>query len=350
MSVSKKKIKHCLVLSSRQFGDAILIKNFIDFILQKNKNLLFYVYGRPEHREIYADKNIIFNDCFFPIDFSRSKFYFNELIILIKKLFEIRRKNFDFCFSFFGDFREDTILNYSNSKKLFFIKWKKEHPYRNLVRPFIFNFNKPIYFTPDKVGVIDIFYSFAKFFTKNTKLITPYKQYLVFNKSSLIKKTIAIFPISPLRSKNWPIIKWILLINKLITHIEGIQINIYVSKKDGLLFNSYFLHFKNIKVHSLSLIDLFDHVKVNNFSFCLDSFGLHLSNYLGIKNICINGANNHKLLANKNSKIIYNGGNCDYYPCYIKSRPKCLNTKFEYACIDGISVDQVFNLALRQIL
>jgi ADP-heptose:LPS heptosyltransferase len=159
-----------------------------------------------------------------------------------------------------------------------------------------------------------------------------------------VNKQIALFPFAGNGVKEWPLPYFIDLINKLKSDKIASAINIYIPAGKKIPGGS--LDAVNI-FSGLNTEELIASLAGNCLSVSNNSFGAHLSSYLGIPVIGIYGGHETVLEwappFNKNT-IIYSDVSC--CPCHI---PEIKNCPYDLICLKQITPMFVFDVIKKQI-
>jgi len=157
--------------------------------------------------------------------------------------------------------------------------------------------------------------------------------------------TVAIFPKAGNEVKEWPIIKYLELIENLISNPLINLINIYFSDQYEAI-DYKFLQNPKVKIHiGLEFIELVESVSKNQICIANNSGGVHLASYLNVTTLGIYSG--HELPSEwapqyYNSFVIHRAAGCA--PCHADKQSSCMNDLF---CIKDISVGDVYTTVLK---
>jgi len=160
-------------------------------------------------------------------------------------------------------------------------------------------------------------------------------------------KGIAIFPKAGARVKEWPLENYTHLVKKIIDQNPAETINIYLSPSEGDVANEL-SGLQNTQFFiGLRIKELVVSLAGNALTITNDSFGSHLSSYLGIPTVVIfSGRDNvqewHPPFGN--TTVIYSRVNCS--PCHLNDVLKCPH---DLICLRQISVGRVFEIIKRKL-
>lgn len=163
--------------------------------------------------------------------------------------------------------------------------------------------------------------------------------------TSFFGNGIAIFPKAGSRVKEWPLENYIQLMEKMASQQLTDTINIYLSASEEKTANDL-SGLPNTKVYvGLDVKNLVASLASNALTITNDSFGSHLSSYLGIPTIVIfSGRDNveewHPPFGN--ATVIYSRLTCS--PCHLDAVSKC---PYGLICLKQISVDKVFQTVAK---
>lgn len=171
---------------------------------------------------------------------------------------------------------------------------------------------------------------------------------------ALLKRTppkapfdIALFPCAGNSIKEWGSKNYTELIEKLINCPIVGKIYIYFTNHQEAALYQLPLHEKIDLQIGLDLSKLIDQVAQQNVAIGNNSFGVHLSSYLGLVTIGIYGGHetvNEWSPAYENAYVISADAPCS--PCHLPSRDQCPH---HLACLDNISVTYVFEKVLEAL-
>ena len=183
------------------------------------------------------------------------------------------------------------------------------------------------------------------------KIPSDISYYLVF--SELARKNdnnksgaIAIFPYAGREIKEWGEKNFKILINMFCGNQEVGSINIYISGKPRQIWLDLIRERGKVQIYSdIAPTELFESLAGNIIAISNDSFGAHISSYLGLQTLVIFGGMVNPAFwapAFGRSLVIYKPVPCS--PCYLsKSKNDC---GFKMACLEGINPETVYNKAV----
>ena len=352
--MNKKKI---LFFCIRGLGDTVIQSFFISNLIKNNPNEIFYVITNNRNKrilELYKSNNLKI----ISFDVSRDFNFLTKLRIifnLVKISYKLRNEKIDYGFETSGDYREYLLFKLFFCK-LFFIKFPKNHLFSKIIKPINYLSvleNNFFSYVPKEstINIYEIFEIFFQTVAKKINLKFTHNAYLNLKKCSNRKKInknikIALNPFATVLSNNWSLVKWEELAKKLL-RIDNISIYIFYSKTDEDKLNKFYKH-KRIHFKCLTISAYLNNIRNMDLSISSDSFSSHISHYYNLRNIIIYGSNNYKLFQPPNSISFFNSGGCKYYPCY--NIPKCVDTSFEYTCINSITSDEVYEKTKLQLI
>ena len=322
-----------LLISARNFGDSVIITELIKNI---PKNYKIDILTRKEFIPIFKQLVNINNiyTANFPMGTIKN-FNLQEAKKLLTVIKNIRKNDYDFVLNNVGDFREN-LLGFLISKNNVSVKWSNKHPFVNLIRPGLSFLVKRFIEIPDSLLNI---YDIQKFIT--FEIFDEVKENNMSIHQDKEQKYIAIHPIASQRTKFWKYENWVKLIQKIQIN-EKIIVFCAPNEVDEIEKN-FTLVREKIEIVAKDLDYFFNTLKKVKLFIGLDSFSIHAAYMMNVPHlIMLNGANDSRVWAPPNTKVISGGYNCQYFPCY--NKPKCMKKDFEYVCMNSISVEEVYSV------
>ena len=178
--------------------------------------------------------------------------------------------------------------------------------------------------------------------------INDFVDFPILSDKNRIGVQIALFPKAGNSIKEWPIEKFTELSNRLIINNKIDKINVYLTNNDKQIAK-YFTKNKKIQFHiNLSYQKLFDSLKENMIAVVNNSFGAHISSYLGLETISIYGGHETvkewQPVFGKNT-IIYSDVSCS--PCHCANIGDC---EYDLVCLKQIDVSTVYEEIEKSII
>lgn len=339
-----------LVISGRNFGDAIIVAYLIKKIKLSNPGLLIDVFTRPNFIGIFNSINKNEINCVYTAEFPMGtvkNFGVKGFIALVKNIFNLRKNNYDFVINNIGDFRENILGRLISNAKNYAVIWPCNHPFSNLIRigltAIISNkINIPenilnIYQVQDYIA----YYLSNKFSSENKLFKDNSRCYDYIN--------IGVHPIASQKSRFWEYNNWVKLIENISNMDKKINIFIFCSQKElNEVKCAFSTILDKIEFISLPLPQFLNKLKSIDLFIGLDSFSIHSAYVMGVENIImLNGANDARVWAPPTAHVIEAKNSCPYHPCY--NMPKCLGTSYEYNCMKKIMIDDVL-IKVKEII
>ncbi len=336
--------KRILIISARNFGDAIISTSLINSLGGSFSDYKIDLLTRYDFKGIF-EKNPYVNKIYyanFPMGTNKN-FNFKELFRLLKIINILSNNKYDFVLNNIGDIRENLLGKLIRPKINISIKFEESHPFNNLIRLNNCLFTDKCISIPADVKNI---YDIQDFISSNlgcTKILPPEIYLNLNNKKDSSSKIIGIHPMASQDCKLWDFHKWEKLINILKSKYT---IWIFGSNNEFSLLNKVFkavVDEKSVFIKTTSLDEFFINLSKCSLLIGLDSFSIHAAYALDVKSIMISGANDWEIWKPKNCYVISKGSSvCKFYPCF--NKPKCLNTSDKYICMKSIEVDEVLSL------
>jgi heptosyltransferase-3 len=330
--LQKNKITNILLLSYRGgYGDCLLTIALIKYLLIE-KNIRIDIFTEPQFKIFFENLKYVNNIFLYNNPSNKSKLA--RYIELFKKAVLLRKTKYDIVLNNVGDFRHNFFGWLIKGKENISIHFNR-HPFKNFIKPgFECLVSKYIYIPNDIINLYDIQKYIAEHILQ-TKLTLPKKR----EKNSRTK--IAIHPMAGVKCKFWEYKNWIDLIEKL---YKNDKIIVFCSPNEKVEVEAAFVAVAD-KVEIVAkeiqvFLKKFEKVRV---FIGLDSFSIHAAYYKNVPHkIMLNGANDAKIWAPPDTKVVEVKHKCEYHPCY--NKPKCLGKSFEYICIKAITVQNVLDV------
>lgn len=313
----KKKI---LVISARNFGDAIVTNYLIDRLSDSGKYIVD-VLTKKQHKEIF-DMNPGINRKIYA-EFPIASFKTFNFIPMLKEMYRHGRE-YDIALDVMGDFRERCILYGFRAGRLLSVERDEDNPFNNLIRRGCSFLIEPVRISKEEVNIYDQIDSILQYLGIDSKPKIKEKK-----KGSNI---IGIHPFASQECRMWQWEKWQQLTEKLIK--SGKKVIFFCSPKERVVLEKY-LNGYNVDIISGSLKEFINKVAELDLMICLDSFAYHAAYYVGTKSVMLNGGNNYHMWQTRDSDIVTARTLPKCWPCY--NRPLCR----EKECINNILADDV---------
>jgi ADP-heptose:LPS heptosyltransferase len=158
---------------------------------------------------------------------------------------------------------------------------------------------------------------------------------------------IAFFPKAGNGVKEWPLKNYLTLARRIIDENVADGVDFYLGPSDDKI-SDILENIERSTVHvGLGFKELLNSLSNNSLTVTNDSFGSHLSSYLGIRTVVVFSAREdfrewHPPFGN--ATIIYSLVSCS--PCHLKEISHCPN---HLVCLNQISVDLVFETVLKTL-
>lgn len=335
------------IISLRNLGDAVIQSSYIRAMASEALDVTWLIWTRPESKSFFEsipNSRVITSFFLFRKDISA-----RNLIQLIKTALSIKANKPSATIDFFGDWRELLLAKIIGAKRHIAPNWANDHVYKRLIKSPSFCFDRTFSVGIDEVNVYKIYARFCEFIlsTINPEMkfrnIDPHitKNHHFSSRANLV---IGIHPFASQACRMWPMERWVALASLLIS--RGFHVRLISSPFERDELERHFSPIlSKLSVISVDLQNLSTQVEKLDLLIGLDSFSVHLANSLNVRNIMINGANNPDIYRTPLSYVISNNGKCSKFPCY--NKPSCLGSLSEFSCIRSITVEEVFELAIR---
>jgi heptosyltransferase-3 len=337
-----KGYEKLLILSIRNFGDAVIITSLIESLAKSFPNVTIDVITRPWFKEIFQNNPNINNVRYaqFPLWRSKNPKPY-QLVEMLQKTYELRKHSYDICINNVGDFRENFVGKLIKPKKNISVIWGNGHPLKNIIKyNRLFNqVNEAISIPNDIINYYDVNHFIIKQIGGDCCL--PPKIYL--NDKTLRRDDIiAIHPMASDECRLWDFTKWSFLIEELT--VKGYIVWVFCSpqEKERLSNNlKKVLDHQGVRLFAEPMGDFMQRLSQASLLIGLDSFSIHMAYAVNVPSIMLNGSNNYQIFAPKNAFVIQKNGACDYYPCY--NKPKCLS-KNRFQCMEKIEPEDILTI------
>lgn len=334
-----------LFIQGRNLGDAVISTGLINSIGKSFSNQID-VFTRPQFKTVFRNNPFIDNIYYanFPMG-TQKNFNITEATKLLIAIKRLRNAKYSTCVNTFGDFRENTIGWLIKPERNVTVVWEGAHPYNMLIRRGCYKLTNEFVGVPETViNVYDANVIIAKElgcrFIEKPKIYVDEKPVKNF-----FKNVIAIHPTASQKSKLWEFRKWKSLMISLKEAGCFIWIFVAPDEKEEMerIFKSV-IDNERIIVQAGDLEEFFLKLSYVKLSIGLDSFSVHAAYAVGIPSIMLNGSNDYRVWQPPNSKVIFKGNACNFYPCY--NKPKCIGKDFEYVCMKAIEVGDVLKACM----
>ncbi len=311
-----------LIISARNFGDAIIAASLAENI-GAGELYDVSVLTKSEYETIFARKRNIKKCYYTSLPIAGNKKY--NIFDFINCCIQVRREQMDIGIDISGDFRERAILKLMGVKRIISLERQEHHPYNNLIRKGLASICETISIPEN---VVNIYESIDYIYRKLN--ISPEE-----NKGTRKKgKIVGIHPFASQACRMWPLSRWDIIIDYLISNNYDVKIFCTDKEKKDIINNV--INHEKCHIISGDLNNFFSNLEKCSLLLCLDSFAYHAAYSIGVPSIMLNGANDYRIWKTRNSKVILNEKNeCRYWPCY--NVPKC----FDYECIRNIKAQQI---------
>ena len=330
-----------LLISARNFGDAIISSYLIKELKFLNGNISIDILTRPSFISIFRTINGNEINSIYTSEFpmgTMKNFGLKESIELCKRMLRLRKENYTRVINNIGDFRENFIGRVISIKNNYAVIWNSTHPFHSLIRTgFRGIISNKIEIPKEILNV----YHIQDYIARTVlELNNDYEIITNINMSNNMLH-IGIHPMASQKTRFWEYENWSKLINKLIDENQNIKISLFcspdefkeVSREFGLLRDK-------IEIIAISLSGFLNKLKAIDLFIGLDSFSIHSAYVMGVKKIImLNGANDARVWAPPSAHIIEASNSCRYHPCY--NKPRCIGTNYEYNCMKAIKVEDV---------
>lgn len=166
-----------------------------------------------------------------------------------------------------------------------------------------------------------------------------------FTTAQPLANHIALFPGAGSPVKQWPIENYVSLIKKLMDLDYRFKLTVYLSRSEKYL-TRFFSNLAGVEISvGLDVDKLIDSLATNVLAVANNSFGAHLSSYIGIPVVAIYGG--HETVWEwqppfGTSEVIYSDLDCS--PCHIPSVAHC---PYDLLCLRQITVETVIESILN---
>lgn len=342
-----------LFLLGRNFGDTVIQRNNIEYLIKHNPKINFYLWCRSDFKYLFNFEkytNVNFSFDMFPMG-SSHKFRFYDSLRLIASILKLRNLKLTYGIDFTGDFRENILLSLITNKVIS-IQWPKNHPMKTLNRTFafLFNFKKFIFYKAyeNNINLYHIYNSFYKFISLELGIRYSNEKKKILYISKLTKYKIGLSPFASLECNTWPIEYWKLLIDKLLRS-KRFEVYVFCDQTKKKTLQEKFRHLK-INIISENINNFIKRFKEMDISVSNDSFASHLAFLHNKPNYIIYGANNPYLFSPPDSRIFFNNLTCSLYPCMNKC-PCKKDTEIEnFNCIKNIDYNLIYEAIDKDFL
>lgn len=321
------KIKTIVISNIGHLGDNLLTSYFLEDIQSKYPKAKIDILTSTNSEVIYQENSLVRN--VFKLDHWKLNRSFNNTIIkILKYLIQyvkifiiLRRLKYDLAIDFYA-FYPNTVLLLNLIKCKLILSYKSSgfSELADLSLEWEDNINN---------NIVDFHYNLLNLINiKKTSKFSPnfkfkYENYLSKIPSNFleIKKYVLIQPFSPNYKKEWYINEWINLIDMLVTK----KINIIILGKGEREFVLSRQIISNIKIKSKkNVLNLVNKLTWNQYLSLLkdskllvglDSFGVHIASFLGLKSISLNTGINPDQLWKPIKNNIQLRYHTECYPC-----------------------------------
>lgn len=337
-------MKRVIILICRNLGDAIIASGLVESIGRSFPGCQIDLLLRERCGDIFRNNPFINKMYYanFPLG-NPKNFGLREAVKLVKTVAGL--KKYDFCINNIGHIGENFISRCIRADKSVSIAWEKGHPFNNHIgiKGDIIA-NSVVRISSTMLNVYDANrYLASKLGCKVIRNPHIYLQkHIVSAPVSLEDLSIGIHPFASIESKLWPFKKWHELVRCLIQ--MGAKVRLYGTASDRpMLYNLFgdFIEQGSVVLQLGDLESFFKSVQSLRLLIGLDSFAVHAAYALGVPSIMLNGSNDFRVWQPPGSEVVCSTGACNHQPCY--NKPKCIGTSGQYACIKGISVNDVMD-------
>jgi heptosyltransferase-3 len=327
-----------LLILSRSYGDCIVALKLIEY-LSSVEHIQIDIFTKPQFEVFFKNSEYI-NNLFlsehFPICAGKkAKYNIVSHVKLLMRIRFIKKNNYDIALNNIGDFREDIVGWLIGARQNVSVHFNKQHPFINLIKTgFGFLVDKYINIPNNIINIYDMQKCIAENILQKNIILEKKPE-------TDIRTKTAIHPTASMKCRFWEYKNWIELVEKI---YKNDKILIFCAPNEKIEVKAAFIAVADkIEIVAEEIQVFLKKLEEVRVFIGLDSFSIHAAYYKNVPHkIMLNGANDAKIWAPPNTKIVEVKCKCNYRPCY--NNPKCKGKSFEYACMKSIKVQDVLKV------
>ncbi|WP_082491724.1 glycosyltransferase family 9 protein [Duganella sp. Leaf126] len=323
----------CLIVS-RNLGDAVIQSAFLEKLALSGYAEHYVAWVRPQVAFLFENiENCRVVCSQFPVGTTKN-FGWKNAYQFMKAVRKLRRLGLTTSMDLIGDFRERFFARLIGAQKHEYIGWQDGHPFKQIIRN-PFGSGVPSVVIPSSCpGVYESYGMFLAALTKGnqTSILSSVRGI------SGEKLKIGLHPFASKRCRMWPEENWRDLALQLVDN--GHDVTLFGAGSERPTLERIFSPIlPRVRIYTKSLSDFTNEVANLDIFVGLDSFGVHMAQRQGVKNVLINAGSDPTMWPPPNSILLAKSGGCEYYPC--NNMTKCDGTDSEFICIRSIEPQRV---------
>lgn len=326
------------LIVARNLGDAVIQSAFLRKLVSSGYAERYVAWVRPQVAFLFNDIpgcEVVCSQ--FPVGTAKN-FGWKNFGIFLKQAWRLRGMRPSVTMDLIGDFRERFFARLLGAPKHVHIGWAAGHPFNEIIRNPLGR-GAPAFDVP--ASCPNIYLAYGMFLGhliegRDNSILSHVRPAT----GSVLK--IGLHPFASQRCKLWPDEDWLALATQLLK--DGHEITLFGAGAERAALERIFAPvLSRVTVFTQSLADFTHKVSSLDLFIGLDSFGVHMGQRQGVKNILINAGNNPAVWTPPSTLLLAHSGGCKYYPC--NNVPQCEGTDAEYVCIRSVRPQEVLVMA-----
>lgn len=327
----------CLIVA-RNLGDAVIQSAFLKKLATNGYAKNYVAWVRPQVAFLFNDIpgcQVVCSQ--FPVGTAKN-FGLKNALAFLKAAWRIRQMRPSVTMDLIGDFRERFFALLLGAPKHQYIGWAEGHPFNLIIRNPLGR-GQPAFDVP--AATPNIYLSYGLFLEH----LTGGRESSILAHAQPVQAdrlNIGLHPFASQQCKLWPDKNWLALATHLLD--DGHGVTVFGAGAEKVALEKIFAPvLSRVTVFTKSLADFTEKVSELDLFIGLDSFGVHMGQRQGVRNILINAGNNPEVWTPPSTVLLAHSGGCQYYPC--NNVPKCEGTAAEYICIRSVKPQEVLSAA-----
>ena len=329
----------CLIVA-HNLGDAVIQSNFLKRLAAHNYARRYLVWTRPQVAFLFehiADCEVVSSQ--FPIGTSKQ---FGGLAFLrfLKAAWKIRQRRPSLTIDLIGDVRDRFFAKLAGSPRHVHMGWAGDHPFTRLIRNPWGN-GRPAVTVPP--GIPNVYDAHALLLNELAPSAGVRERYAETPRSTPERGRVLRVGLHPFASqacKIWPFDNWRALVDRLLK--DNTEITAFGAPSERSELEKVFDPFDTrIKLVTEDIPTFARSISSLDIMVGLDSFSVHMAYRQHVAAVMINAGNPANLWAPPGTQVLAGSGGCPIYPCF--NIPQCENTNRRYACVNSVSVSDVYD-------
>lgn len=325
----------CLIVS-RNLGDAVMHLRVLRRLIEGGAAHRYLVWTFPQAAFLFEDIDacdVIVST--FPAGASLRAFRAGGWRSFLRALREIRSRRPSLCVELIGDFREHWLARSTHALRSWSIGWGQGHPFLHHIRTLPWQ----------RPGSLEIPAEVPNLYDAHDLAVGAL---LCGRKAAAAKaddlrvpsrvRTIGIHPSASQACKRWPERSWRELLRNVVGTGKRVLVFGAPSERDALVKLTAGLP-GDIEIVTVALSSLADRIAPVDVFIGLDSFGVHLAAWAGVRCIVLVGPNDPAVFTPPGASAVHAPGVCPVQPCH--GRPQCVGKSWEYVCMRSIEPSAV---------